>query len=99
MAGKKSEHKEQQTGLRQGRTLSPCLCTPILPILMKEVEDEAQSEHPMATLPIMSALDLECADDAVLMARPAEVATKRIAATERIAGKCGLKLNRGKRSE
>ena len=53
----------------------------------------------MATTPIMAVMDLEYADDTVLLARSAEVANKLLRATEREAAQYGLKLNRGKRAD
>ena len=49
---------------------------------MQDVEDKAKSEHPMATTPIMSVMDLEYAYDTVLMARSSEVAEKLLRSTE-----------------
>ena len=52
------------------------MCTLILSTIMQDVEERVRREHPMATTPIMSVLELEYADDTVLMARYKEVAGK-----------------------
>ena len=96
MQGEASDSKGQATGIRQGCTLSPFLFTLILAAIMEDVEAEVRRDHPMATTPIMSVMDLEYADDTVLLAGSAEVARLLIAATEKEAAKYGLKLNRDK---
>ena len=96
MDEEKSDQKEQGTGIRQGCTLSPFLFTLILSAIMEDVEREVRKEYPLATTPVMSVMDLEYADDTVLMARSAEVASLLLQETERQAGRYGLLLNRSK---
>ena len=96
MQGEESETQEQGTGIRQGRTLSPFMFTLILSVIMEDVDKEVREQHPVATTPSMSVMDLEYAGDTALLARYAEVAIKLLAATEREAAKYGLLLNRSK---
>ena len=50
----------------------------------------------MATTPVFASLDMEYADDTVLMARTAEIATQLLRRTEAAARPYGLSLNKDK---
>ena len=94
--GDKSSKKKQDTGIRQGCTLSPFLFTLILTAIMQDVEAKVRAEHPMATTPAMPVMDLEYADDTALIAKTAEIATKLLQYTEEEAARYGLHVNRTK---
>jgi len=88
--------KKQETGIRQGCTLSQFLFTLILSAIMQDVGDEMARTHPLAITPVFPTMDLEYADDTVFMARAADTASAILACTEKEAAKCGMKLPRGK---
>ena len=96
MQGETSGAAGQETGIRQGCTLSPFLFTLILSAIMQDVETRVRGEHPMATTPAFPVMDLEYADDTVLIAVTTEIAQKLLQYTEEEASKYGLHLNRGK---
>jgi len=96
MGGETSEKMSQETGIRQGCTLSPFLFTLVLSAIMHDVETRVRAEHPLATTPAMGVLDLEYADDTALIARTAEIATALLRSTETEAGRYGLRLNKEK---
>jgi len=96
MQGELEEGGRQETGIRQGCTLSPFLFILVLSAVMHDVEQGIRQEHPLATTPVVPCMDLEYADDTVLIARTAELANKLLAATEKEAGIYGLRLNEGK---
>ena len=93
MQGDDSDPREQETGIRQGCTLSPFLFTLIMSAIMQDVETGVRADHPMATTPIMTVMDLEYADDTVLLARTAELAELLLVRTEGEARRYGLRLN------
>ena len=50
----------------------------------------------MVTTPAFTVIDVEYADDTVLIARTTEIANKLLQSTEAEAAKYGLRLNRGR---
>jgi len=96
MAGRMSAVGRQETGIRQGCTLSPFLFTLVLSAIMHDAVGRVRQAHPFAVTPIMPVLDMEYADDTVLIARTAEVAKRLLWETELEAGKYGMALNRAK---
>ena len=55
-------------------------------------------EYPLATKPVFTCLGMEYADDTVLVARTADIATKLLQSTQRRARPYGLSLNKEKRA-
>ena len=96
MGGEYSEMGGQGTGIRQGCTLSPFLFTLILSAVMQDAEARVRGEHELLTTPTFSVVDLEYADDTVLISRTAEIAGKLLQYTEEEAAKYGLLINRKK---
>ena len=96
MQGDCSEEMRQDLGIRQGCTLSPLLFSMVLSAVMADVEAAVRSRHPMLTTPVVPCVDIEYADDTVLLARTAQIASELLGEVEEQAAKYGLALNRGK---
>jgi len=96
MSGSRSREWAQEVGIRQGCTLSPFLFTLILSAIMHDAVGRIRRQSPLATTPVIPVLDIEYADDTVLIARMAEVATKLLEQVQVEAGKCGLRVNKAK---
>jgi len=63
---------------------------------MHDATAKVRQRHPFAVTPMMPTLDLEYADDTVLIARTAEIANEILHAVEAEAAKYGLYLNKAK---
>ena len=75
---------------------APLLFIILLSAIRTDVEERVKAEYPFATTPVVPVMDLEYADDTVLIARSKEVAERLLAELEGEAAKYGLKLNKGK---
>eukprot|EP00969_Alexandrium_andersonii_P296818 13116224-Alexandrium_andersonii.AAC.1 len=94
-----SSWKKQERGVRQGCTLSPLLFIISLSVLMSEVEGDVKREHPLGLTPVFAFPDVEYADDTVIIAKVAHVASFALASLQRRAAPRGLFLNKSKTKE
>ena len=67
-----SSCREQRSGIGQGRTLSPLLFILLQTVFFHDVEKEYLRRHPLSVTPQIAFLDVEFADDTVLIARTQE---------------------------
>jgi len=96
MVGDMSDRKKEETGIRQGCTLSFVLFTLILSAAMHDATARVRQRHSFVVTPMMPTLNLESADDTVLIARTAEIASGLLHEVEVEAAKYGLHLNEPK---
>eukprot|EP00969_Alexandrium_andersonii_P252513 11159494-Alexandrium_andersonii.AAC.1 len=66
---------------------------------MREVEEEVRRQVPLTFTPLFNFVDLEYADDTVLVAKTANTARVALASLVDRAGSRGLALNKGKTVE
>ena len=88
-----SQCKQQQSGIREGCTPSPVLFIFLQTVLFYDVQLQYRNKHPLAMTPQLRFLDIEFADDAVLIARTSKQMQDLLLLVQQEAEKHHLHLN------